>query len=113
MSQVFDSPISAHQSPVDLNNVLPAGTDLPTKKEARILCDNAFIDAGAMMRVVHLPSFYRSMDRIYETASENYSNEENSFLPLLYSVLAYGTLFRNDSSSDEGGYEACIDDGWV
>jgi hypothetical protein len=112
MSQVFDSPTSAHQSPVDLSNVLPAGTDLPTKKEAKVLCDNALIDAGAMMRVVHLPSFYKSVDRIYETAPENYGNEENSFLPLLYAVLAFGTLFsKNDTSSDEVGYEAYIDDG--
>lgn len=111
MSQVFDSSSSAHHSPVDLtSNALPPGTDLPTKKEARLLCDNALLDAGAMMRVVHMPSFYKSMDRIYETTPENYSNEDHSFLPLLYSVLAFGTLFKNDSTSAVG-YETFIDDG--
>ncbi|KAF2744844.1 hypothetical protein M011DRAFT_448672 [Sporormia fimetaria CBS 119925] len=113
LSQVFDSPASAHQSPVEHATTLPAGTDLPTKEEARVLCENALIDAGALMRVVHLPSFYRSMDRIYDVPSENYGNAENTFLPLLYAVLALGTLFsKRDAGSDETGYEACIDDGF-
>ncbi|KAF2020637.1 hypothetical protein BU24DRAFT_340202 [Aaosphaeria arxii CBS 175.79] len=115
MSQVFDSPNSNHQSPgaESTSNALPAGTDLPSKKEARILCDNALIDAGALLRVVHIPSFYKSMDRIYETTPENYGNAENTFLPLLYAVLALGTLFsKRGADVDEVGYEASIDEGF-
>lgn len=112
MSQVFDSPTSTHQSPVESSSGLPHGTDLPFKNEARVLCDNALIDAGALMRIVHLPSFYKSMDRIYELPPESYGNAENSFLPLLYAVLALGTLFsKKDAVSGDVGYEACIDDG--
>jgi len=112
MSQVFDSPSSAHQSPADSSSVLPTGTDLPSKKEARVLCDNALIDAGALLRVVHLPTFYKSMDAIYATSPENYGNSENSFLPLLYAVLALGTLFsKKDVDLDEVGYESTIDEG--
>jgi hypothetical protein len=113
LSQVFDSPGSAQQSPVESSSTLPAGTDLPPKKEARALCDAALIEAGALMRIVHLPTFYKSMDRIYDTSPENYGQAENSFLPLLYAVMALGTLFsRNDEALDKVGYEACIEDGF-
>ncbi|KAF2114551.1 fungal-specific transcription factor domain-containing protein [Lophiotrema nucula] len=114
MSQVFDSPSSAHQSPADSSsNMLAPGLDLPNKKEARMLCDNALIDAGALLRVVHIPSFYKSMDRIYETSPENYENAENQFLPLLYAVLALGTLFSKKADElDQIGYESAIDEGF-
>jgi len=112
MSQVFDSPSSAHQSPADSSSVLPSGTDLPSKREARILCDNALIEAGALLRVVHMPTFYKSMERMYEISPENYGNAENTFLPLLYAVLALGTLFsKKDMATDEAGYESTIDEG--
>ncbi|PVH97557.1 hypothetical protein DM02DRAFT_78411 [Periconia macrospinosa] len=112
-SQMFDSPSSNHLSPAESTGVNPPGTDLPSKKEARRLCDKALIDAGALLRVVHLPSFYKSVDRLYETSPENYTNTENSFLPLLYAVLALGTLFsKNDSETDQSHYEATIDEGY-
>jgi hypothetical protein len=111
-SQVLDSPSSAHASPADSLTTHAAGTDLPSKGEARQLCDNALIDAGALLRVVHLPSFNKSFERIYETTPDNYSNAENSFLPLLYAVLALGTLFsRSSTNLDKAGYEANIDEG--
>ncbi|KAF2657041.1 hypothetical protein K491DRAFT_714785 [Lophiostoma macrostomum CBS 122681] len=109
LSQALDSPT---QSPAESSDRLLTGTDLPPKKEARILCDYALIDAGALLRVVHLPSFYKSMDRIYETQPENYNNAEHTFLPLLYAVLALGTLFSRRSEESEGGYEASIDEGF-
>ncbi|KAF2183150.1 hypothetical protein K469DRAFT_751731 [Zopfia rhizophila CBS 207.26] len=113
MSQVFDSPKSAVDSPSESANLSLAGTDLPSKKEAKRLCDNALIDASALLRIVHIPSFYKSMDRIYDTSPENYGNAENTFLPLLYAVLALGTLFaKNSIELDEVGYESCIDEGF-
>ena len=45
----------------------------------------------------------------------NFSNEENVFLPLLYSVLALGTLFARDDAGrdelEEKGYESAIAEG--
>ncbi|KAL1600592.1 Gypsy retrotransposon integrase-like protein 1 [Paraconiothyrium brasiliense] len=112
-SQVLDSPNSAHPSPAD-SAALPAGTDLPPKKIARTLCDSALIDASAMLRVVHLPSFYKSLDRIYEITPENYGNAENTFLPLLYAVLALGTLFPKVSNAAElAGVEGYADEGYT
>ncbi|KAF2685973.1 hypothetical protein K458DRAFT_386981 [Lentithecium fluviatile CBS 122367] len=115
-SQVLDSPSSAHPSPADLSTIQAAATDLPPKRGARQLCDNALIDAGALLRIVHLPSFNKSFERLYETTPENYSHTENSFLPLLYAVLALGTLFSKSDSSDtdldQVGYEANIEAGY-
>ena len=109
LSQALESPT---QSPADSTHMLPAGTDLPTKKEARVLCDHALVDAGVLLRVVHLPSFYKSMDRIYDISPENYSNAEHTFLPLLYAVLALGTMFsKRNEDLDHTGYEASIDEG--
>jgi hypothetical protein len=109
LSQVFDSP---QQSPADSSGALPAGLDLPSKSVAKALCDNALVDAGALLRVVHLPTFYKSMDRVYELQPEDYGHTENLFLPLLYAVLALGTLFsKKDSELDAVGYESTIDEG--
>lgn len=111
LSQVFDSPRSAQDSPWD------NGLELPTKEEARSLCDNAIEDAGALLRVVHYPTFLKQLDAVYDHSHEDFSNEENVFLPLLYSVLALGTLFaRDDAARDEldhKGYESAIAEGQV
>jgi hypothetical protein len=90
----------------------PGGVALPPKAEARILCDSAIIQYSAMLRVVHLPSFYKQMDRIYDVPAENYGSAENSFLPLLYAVLALGKLYsENDHGLDVAGYDALTDEG--
>ena len=101
LSQVFDSPRSATDSPWD------NGLELPPKEEARALCDSAIEDAGALLRVVHYPSFLKQLDSIYDTPHDEYTNEENIFLPLLYSVLVLGTLFARD---DAGALEVASKD---
>jgi len=111
-SQVLDSGSSAHTSPADMSTIHAAAIDLPRREEARQLCECALFDAGALLRVVHLPSFFKSFDRLYETTPENYTNADNSFLPLLYAVLALGTLFSQSSSDDsQSDYEASIEAG--
>lgn len=65
-----------------------------------------------MQRVVHLPTFYKQLDRMYEVPAENYTNAESSFLPLLYAVLALGKLFSQDEHEvDESNYEKVVDEG--
>lgn len=65
------------------------------------------------MRFVHEPSFFAMLDRIYDTPSEQYSNEEHTFLPLLYVAIAVGCLFSNDfeSTLNTAGYEGAIGQG--
>jgi hypothetical protein len=111
-SQVIDSPNSNHLSPAESTPINNSSTDLPSKEEAQSLCDKALTDAGALLRVVHVPSFYKSLDRIYDTSSDNYTNADNSFLPLLYAVLALGTMFSESSTQvDRSTYEATIEEG--
>lgn len=65
-----------------------------------------------MQRVVHMPTFYNQLDRIYDTPAENYTNAENSFLPLLYAVLALGKLFSSgEEDIDKSSYETVVDEG--
>jgi hypothetical protein len=61
---------------------------------------------------VHLPTFYKQFDRMFELSPEEYGHAENSFLPLLFAVLALGKLFsKHDSDLDKASYETLIDDG--
>ena len=83
---------------------------LPSKANARILCDSAIIQYSAMLRVVHLPTFYKQMDRLYQVSSENYGTAETSFLPLFYSVLALGKLY---SENDIASYDVLTDEGYA
>jgi hypothetical protein len=109
ISQVFDSPRSNIDSPWDL----PPGSDLPTREIALDLCDNAVNDASSLLRFIHWPTFKKQVDSIYDKASENWGNDENAFLPLLYAAMALGTLFAKveDSDLDRKGYQNAIEKG--
>ena len=111
LSLPFESPKSSVDSPMDSN--LPNTQDLPTRDCARKLCQYALDDACALMRFVHQPTFYAMFDRVYDVAPENYGNDENRFLPLLYSALALGCLFAKAETSilQIEGYESAIDQG--
>lgn len=65
-----------------------------------------------MQRVVHLPTFYKQLDRMYEIPTESYTNVENSFLPLLYAVLALGKLFsQGEHEVDKSNSETVVHEG--
>jgi hypothetical protein len=103
---------SSTRSPAASSTALPLGTELPNKQDAISLCENAIIDAGAMQRVVHLPTFYKQLDRMYEIPTESYANAENNFLPLLYAVLALGKLFsQGEHEMDKSNYDTVVDEG--
>lgn len=110
-SQSVSSPRSAVESP---GNLKPAFThDLPRKNCALLLSGNALDDAGAILPLVHQPSYYNMLDRVYDTPNEEYSDEENRFVPLLYSVIALGALFARAEQSElqTNGYGNAIDQG--
>ena len=108
--RTLDSPMSI-DSPTDPN--FPITADLPSKEYGRSLCENALDDACALMRFAHKPTFYAMFDRIYDTPPEQYGNEENKYLPLVYAVMAVGSLFAKteDSKLEREGYEGAIDQG--
>ena len=109
----MDSPRSLGDSPQD--SLLPPTHDLPSRPVAQRLCHNAFEDGCSLMRFVHEPSFYSMLDRIYDIPPEQYSNEEHSFLPLLYIVMSVGCLFSDDGAGtlDVSGYETAIGQGYA
>jgi hypothetical protein len=111
MSQVFYSPRSVNDSPLDSSST---HTEMPSKDVALKLCDIAINDAASILRVVHYPTFLKQVDRLYEVPQESYGNEENVFLPLMYSVMALGTLFSKDDNGDldRKGYENAIVEGF-
>ena len=113
MTQMLESPKSVSDSPQDAS--LPPTHDLPPRVVARRLCHNALDDACSLMRFVHEPSFFASLERIYDTPADQFTNEENSFLPLLYIVMAVGCLFSDDGvgTLDLAGYEGAIGQGYV
>ena len=112
MTQILESPKSISESPQDAS--LPPTHDLPSREVARRLCHNALDDACSLMRFVHEPSFFASLERIYDTPPDQFTNEENAVLPLLYIVIAVGCLFSDDGAGtlDIAGYESAIGQGY-
>ncbi|KAG2412116.1 hypothetical protein HFD88_009672 [Aspergillus terreus] len=110
--QLLESPKSTSDSPQE-GQLVPTH-DLPARDVARRLCHNCLEDGCSLMRFVHEPSFWAMFDRIYDVAPEQYTNEEHSFLPLLYIVMAVGCLFSDDGAGtlDVSGYEGAIGQGF-
>ncbi|GIK01625.1 hypothetical protein Aspvir_005663 [Aspergillus viridinutans] len=112
LSQMLDSPKSTSESPSDSS--LPPTHDLPSRDVAQRLCHHALYEGCSLMRFVHESSFFAMLDRIYDTPPEQFGNEENSFLPLLYIVMSVGCLFSDDGAGtlDIAGYEGAIGQGF-
>ena len=112
MSQVFDSPRSVNAESPNTESIV-SGTELPAEDVARDLCSTAINDASVLLRAVHIPSFWRSFDRLYSLPFEHFANQDHKFLPLLYSVMAVGCMYGKDEQSalNQAGYETAIDQG--
>lgn len=65
---------------------------LPGRDQAVKLVEAA-LDAQVLLHIVHRPSFDFSFNMVYSLEPREYSLKERRFLPLLYAVLAYGSLF--------------------
>ncbi|KAL6832233.1 fungal-specific transcription factor domain-containing protein [Trichoderma camerunense] len=79
---------------------------LPGRDHAVKLVEAAF-DAQVLLHIVHRPSFDFSFNMIYSLEPREYSLKERRFLPLLYAVLAYGSLFV-DPFAERLEYEEVI-----
>ena len=112
-SQPMESPRNWVDTPLD--PLLPKTHDLPAKHCAQLLCGNALDDAGAVLRVVHQPTFYALFDRVYDLPYEELDDEDHRFLPLLYGVIAWGALFAKSDQSElqTNGYGNAIEQGSV
>lgn len=112
-SLVLDSPRSTIESPSD--HPSSPSSDLPPKDMARQFCSNAVDDAAALLKFIHKPTFWKQFERIYSISPDNWGNEDQQFLPLLYSAMALGTLFGKDEHSNlnQVGYENAIQQGFA
>lgn len=90
--------------------------DLPPQERVRTLCYYALQCATCLLRIVHIPSFYESLGRLYEKPQESWGSEEHRFLGMLYSVMALGCMY-NVSEEDPAGppisYKVALEEGWV
>lgn len=94
---MFGSPRSSAESPFDAG--LPNTMDLPKREAAKLLSEDSLQCACCLLRFVHQPTYYEMLDRIYDMPPENYGDEENRFLPLLYMTLALGCMFQSDAAN--------------
>lgn len=89
----LDSPSpTAVASPGDANfiNVY----DLPPKERARQASVCALTCATALLRIVHVPSFFGKLEEIYSKHADDFDTEDNRFLGLFYAVLAVGSMYN-------------------
>ncbi|PUU80439.1 fungal-specific transcription factor domain-domain-containing protein, partial [Tuber borchii] len=91
---VFDTPGSAAGSPFD--GQIPNTSMLPTKEVAKVLLDVCMDDACVLMRFVHRPTFDDVVNRIYEKDPNDFGDDENNHLPLLYLAFSVGCIFSSD-----------------
>lgn len=118
LGPMYDSPKSSMESPLEAG--LPNTLDLPSREVAKALCVDSLESACSLLRFVHQPTFYEMFDRIYDLPPENFGDDENRFLPLLYVNLALGCMFHVEASADNKDspfnrltYKASIDQGLV
>jgi hypothetical protein len=115
LGPMYDSPKSSIESPMESG--LPNTMDLPPRDTAKELCHDSLDCACCLLRFIHQPTFYEMFERIYETSPENFGDDENRFLPLLYVVLALGCMFHQTTPSEnrdeltQDSYKASIDQG--
>jgi hypothetical protein len=113
----LDSPrLSAISSPGSRKGSVPDVCDLPPKVIARRLCSHSLKYATCLLRIVHIPSFYSMVDRIYERPPGHYGcygTDEDRDLALLYSVLALGCMYNlaDDEKSKKPPYEIASEQG--
>jgi hypothetical protein len=108
----LDSPRSSAGSPWDAP-VLPNIYNLPPLDKVRTLCYFSLDCATCLMRVVHQPSFYAKVDRLYASPQESWGNEEHRFLGLLYSIMALGCVYNvaQESSEPSATYKSALEEG--
>jgi hypothetical protein len=106
----LDSPSPAPNTPY---STVSTAVELPPKEVTRNLCYYSLSCATCLVRIVHVPSFYEKLERIYEKSPENLSAEENHFLGLVFSILALGCMYNrlDDNIPENSSYKVAMDEG--
>ncbi|PSS03870.1 fungal-specific transcription factor domain-domain-containing protein [Coniella lustricola] len=102
---------TAGASPGDANykNVY----DLPPQVRAHKLSTCAVTCATALLRIVHVPSYFEKLEAIYCKSPNSFDTEDNRFLGLFYAVLAVGSMYDIVGEDDavEVTYQRAFDEG--
>ena len=97
LSQAYGSSQREIASPL---NARPPNThEGPSRDRARILWKHALDEACALMRFIHQPNFYVMLNRVYSDRPDNYGDEEDRFLTLLYAQWHWGCRSTDTPSS--------------
>lgn len=107
----LDSPRSSSGS-----RVAPSHTmniyDLPPKERALALCSESLNNATCLLRIVHVPSFYKMLDGLYEKPADALDKEDKRGLALAYSVMALGCMYNIPEADNPGtpAYKLSVDE---
>lgn len=78
----------------------PNAFDLPPQERARQLIVGALTCATALLRIIHVPSFFERFEMIYSKPVDEFDLEDKRFVGLLYSVMAVGAMYNTAEGED-------------
>ncbi|KAF3904356.1 hypothetical protein AA313_de0207334 [Arthrobotrys entomopaga] len=78
------------------SNYISDAVPLPPRDVAQELASSCLTEALLLFRFIHRPTFDSLVDRLYGRDFDDYGNEEHSFLPVFYLVLAIGCVFARN-----------------
>ncbi|CAD6499315.1 BgTH12-03435 [Blumeria graminis f. sp. triticale] len=90
----------------------PGLPDLPLRETAEALCKAAFSKTYFLYCFVHLPTFYETLDKIYEPPRDTSDDSNSQFFALLFAILALGYItqkYCHDSYSRQETQEIGMD----
>lgn len=88
---------------------------LPSREVALDLISKTWGSACVLFRFYHRVAFMEDLNELYDTDPSQYTNKQQRFLPLVYSVLACGALFykseqRSSKKNEAGPQKEDVDD---
>lgn len=106
----LDSPRSSSSSRLPPSHA-PSVYDLPPKGRALALCAESLNNATCLLRIVHIPSFYKMLDNLYDKPADALAKDKRS-LALAYSVMALGCMYNipDNDISDMPPYKISMDE---
>lgn len=110
----LDSPQSTSAS-TPSDSKFPIVCKLPPKERARQLSYCALNCATALLRIVHIPSYFENFEKLYDKPAESYDMEDNRFLGLFYAVLAVGCMYNiaEEDIDNQVNYREATEEGYV
>lgn len=108
----LDSPGSTAGSSPEESDILNV-YNLPPKERAHQLSSCALTCATALLRIVHVPTFFEKFEVIYDKPTEEFDVEDKRFLGLLYSVMAVGSMYiiAEEDVENPVSYKEAVEEG--